>query len=335
MTTSRTTWGRLTAVVLAALVVSACTGSKDHTTTSGRPDAESTPTAPTAPTSSSTPTPPTASPAASASAAAGDVIALGKRFAPQVSFASPSHNLACDLVAEGYVICRALKHTWTSHASDQGNDCGELKRLAGVQLDNQGVQERVDCYEPSDQPSTVLEYGHGLELGGIRCASEARGISCLRVGAHVGFSISSSSLQLKPWDDALMTAPARRLGNDSAAVYPAGVHVNFVVGDYQGDCLLSDRLATCLVNTGGPRPSPASTCEFDQALTAELSGDRPGRLFYDCRSDANGGQDRLRPGASIQVGDLRCTASKQGFRCAHLGGRRHGFVVTASGFRGY
>jgi hypothetical protein len=198
------------------------------------------------------------------------------------------------------------------------------------------LTERSDCYDQAEHPSVVLAYGHGLELDGVRCVSERRGITCQRTTDGVGFSISREKLSHTPWDSPLLRVKAVSLDVGSTTVFPAGFGLSFLVGDL-ADCLLEADRATCLVNgrAGSSLPPKDPTCEFDQALTALVRGNDRGRLVYDCRSDANGGQDRVRPGEAVQVGDLRCSVNGSKLRCAHLGGAKHGFDVDASSFRGY
>jgi len=259
-------------------------------------------------------------------------VLVSSRFAPEITFQSPSGNLACWFT--GGVICRARAHTWTSHASDPQTECPPAKRTSGVQLTEHALNERSDCYDQAENPGAVLAFGHGLELGGVRCVSEERGITCLRKADGIGFSISREELSLTPWDGPLLHVAAASLDHGSGTVLPAGFHVAFHVGDYFADCLLTADLATCMVqSTAAGEPAP--TCEGDQALTAEVTGDTRGKLVHECRSDANGGEALLKAGESVQVGDLRCAANAANLRCAHLGGARHGFEVDESSFRGF
>lgn len=107
----------------------------------------------------------------------------------------------------------------------------------------------------------------------------------------------------------------------------------FLVGDYFANCFMAADLATCVVNSTVSAPADP-TCG-DQPLTAEVTGDNRGRLIHECRSDANGGQDLLNAGESVQVGDLRCAAGEANLHCAHVSGSRHGFEVNSSSFRGF
>jgi hypothetical protein len=117
-------------------------------------------------------------------------------------------------------------------------------------------------------------------------------------------------------------------------VFPAGFALSFAVREL-ADCLLDADRASCLVNSHASPPPQDPTCDLDQALTARVTAHDRGRLVYDCRSDANGGEDSLRSGEAVQVGDLRCSLRAARLRCAHLGGSKHGFDVDASSFRGY
>jgi hypothetical protein len=262
------------------------------------------------------------------------VIRVRDRFAASVTFESASGNLACWF--SGGVICRAKSHTWTSHAPQPQTECPPARRTSGIQLGSGELTERSDCYDQAEHPSVVLANGHGLELDGVRCVSERRGITCQRTADGVGFSISREKLSHTPWDSPLLRVKAVSLDVGSTTVFPAGFGLSFLVGNL-ADCLLEADRATCLVNgrAGSSLPPKDPTCEFDQALTALVRGNDRGRLVYDCRSDANGGQDRVRPGEAVQVGDLRCSVNGSKLRCAHLGGAKHGFDVDASSFRGY
>lgn len=317
---------RLAAAVLVVVwFTAACTGGEDavRTDRSAPPSGGSTPEAA---------GPATAQAAPSAAPAAPAVVLVPSEFSAQATFRSATGNLACRL--SGGVICRATEHTWSSRAEDPQEECPPDLRTSGVQLTDTDLQERSDCYDPVEEPSAVLAYGHGLELDGIRCISEARGITCVRTADQVGFSISRSTLSRVPWDSPLLRAPAATLASGSTAVFPPGVRVAFGV-DRLADCLLDAGVATCLVSSAASPPPRDTDCELGQALTAEVAGTGRGLLLYDCRSDANGAQDILRAGESVQVGDLRCTAGAERLRCAHEGGRRHGFEIDSSSFRGF
>jgi hypothetical protein len=197
------------------------------------------------------------------------------------------------------------------------------------------LEERSDCYDQVEDADTVLTYGHGLELDGVRCISEDRGITCRRSADGTGFSISRIALSHRPWDSPLLHGPPEHLGGGRETVLPKGAHVSFLVGDYFADCLLDADSASCLVNSDATAPPGEPDCELDQALTARVAGSAKGQLVHDCRSDANGAQDRLADGAAVQVGDLRCRHSAGRLRCAHLRGGRHGFEVDRSSFTGF
>lgn len=313
-------------LLISVCLVAACSGGGDPKAT-GAPEPTASSSAPPAGTAA-----PTTSPAPSA-AAAPAVVLLRSRFAPTVTFQSASGNLACWFA--GDVICRAKAHAWTSQAADPQTECPPAKRVSGIQLTKDVLAERSDCYDQAENPDTVLAYGHGLELDGVRCVSEQRGITCVRTADGVGFSISRATLSHRPWDSPLLHVPAATLDHAGTTVLPSGFHVAFWAGDHLADCLLDADTATCLVNSSATAAPGDPTCEFDQALTAEVRGTRRGRLVYDCRSDANGGQDQLRAGESIQVGDLRCSAGATRVRCAHLDGAKHGFEVDSTTFRGF
>jgi hypothetical protein len=258
---------------------------------------------------------------------------LQARFDPEVRFESPSGNLACWFT--GDVICRAKTHAWTSRAPEPQTECPPARRTSGIQLTKRGLEEHSDCYDQAEGPGAVLAYGHGLELAGVRCVSEERGITCRRAADGVGFSISQATLSHTPWDSPLLRTKAAPLGSGGTTVFPAGFHIAFVSEGSAANCYLSARLATCLVDSKATARPLDPDCQFDQSLTAEVEGTSRGRLVYHCRSDANGGQERLRVGESVQVGDLRCTAGPSRLRCAHLGGAKNGFEVDASSFRGF
>ena len=261
------------------------------------------------------------------------VIRVSDRFTASATFQSASGNLACRFT--GGVICRAKSHTWNSPAPQPQPGCPPPRRTSGIQLGRGGLTERSDCYDQAEHPSLVLAYGHGLEPDGVRCISEQRGITCQRTADGVGFSISREKLNHTPWDSPLLRVQAASLDVDSTTVFPAGFGLSFLVGDL-ADCRLESDLATCLVNSRVSSSPPQNpTCDGDQALTATVYRKGRGQLGYDCRSDANGGQGRVRPGEAVQVGDLRCSVNGSRLRCAHLDGGGHGFDVDASSFRGY
>lgn len=266
------------------------------------------------------------------------VVRVSDRFAASVTFQSPSGNLACWFT--GGVICRAKSHTWTSR-DPQPQTCPAAKRTSGIQLSSEELDdrsyeliERSDCYDQAENPSVVLAYGHGLELDGVRCVSEQRGITCQRTADGVGFSISREELSHTPWDSPLLHMKATTLDRGSTTVFPAGFQLSFAVEEL-ADCLLDAKRASCLVNSSATGPTKDPTCQGDQALTARVNGKERGRLVYDCRTDMNGGQVLLRSGQVVQVGDLRCSVNATRLRCAHLGDGKHGFDVDASSFRGY
>jgi hypothetical protein len=260
------------------------------------------------------------------------VVRVSDRFGASVSFQSPSGNLACWFT--GGVICRATSHTWTSRAPEPQTECPPAKRTSGIQLGASTMQERSDCYDQAENPSVVLAYGHGLELDGVRCVSEPRGITCQRTADGVGFSISREQLSHTPWDSPLLRVKATTLDRGSTTVFPAGFGLSFRVEEL-ADCRLSATRASCLVNSSATGTTNDLPCEGDQALTARVYGKERGRLVYDCRTDANGGEILVRSGEAVQVGDLRCSVNAAQLRCMHLGGGKHGFDVDASSFRGY
>ncbi|HVE73484.1 MAG TPA: hypothetical protein VNA30_00105 [Mycobacteriales bacterium] len=261
------------------------------------------------------------------------VIAVPSRFGAEVRFQSASGNLACWLY-DGGVICRATAHTWTSRATEPQTECPPAKRTSGIQLSRSGLTERSDCYDVVPEPGTVLAYGHGLELGGMRCISEERGITCRRAADGVGFSISREELSHTPWQSPLLRAPANTLDQGRTTVFPAGFNIAFLV-EGLANCEMAGDRASCLVSSSASAPPGDPDCEFDQSLTAEVKGTQRGQLLYHCRSDANGGQERVAAGRGVQVGDLRCSALAKRLRCAHLGGAKHGFEVDSSSFRGF
>ena len=261
------------------------------------------------------------------------VVLIPSRFAPQVTFQSSSGNLACWFT--GGVICRAKAHSWTSHATAPQTECPPARRTSGIQLTKSTLSERSDCYDQAEHPGAVLAYGHGLELDGVRCVSEQRGVTCVRTDDGAGFSISSHVLSHVPWDGPLLHTPAVALGHGSRTVLPTGFHVAFLAGEHLADCLLDAAAVSCLVNSTAKAPPRKAGCQGDQALTARLSGTDRGRIFYDCRTDANGGEDRLARGESLQVGELLCTAGATTLACTHLGGNKHGFVISSSTFQGF
>lgn len=232
------------------------------------------------------------------------------------------------------MICRARVHTWTTHAPQPQTECPAAKRTSGIQLTNKAVEERSDCYDPAQNADTVLAYGHGFEIDGIRCISEQRGITCVRLADHIGFSISTNQLSHQPWDSPLLQQRPGTLGSSGTTRFPSGFHVSFVAADI-ADCLLAAPVASCLVRSDATAPPGDPACDLDQALTARVLSAARGELVRECRSDANGGQTRLRSGEAVQVGDLRCTASPTALRCAHLDGNKHGFVVDQKSFRGF
>ena len=203
-----------------------------------------------------------------------------------------------------------------------------------MQLGGDELTERSDCYDQAENPSMVLGYGHGLELDGVRCVSEQRGITCQRTEDGVGFSISRETLSHTPWDSPMLHVRAVTLDRGSATVFPAGFQLSFTVEEL-ADCLLDAERATCLVHSSAKGPPQDPTCDGDQALTAQVYGHDHGRLLFDCRTDANGGAVRVRQGEAVQVGDLRCSVQGTRLRCAHSGGDKHGFDVDAASFRGY
>ena len=321
-------WRVVALVLISVGVVAGCT-SGDLTPTGAPTPSLSANTAATAePSTSPSPTVSTSSSAAGARA----VVRVSDRFAASVTFQSASGNLACWFT--GGVICRAKSHTWTSHAPQPQTECPPARRTSGIQLGRVELTERSDCYDQAENPSVVLAYGHGLEVDGVRCVSEQRGITCQRTADGVGFSISRAELSHTPWDSPLLRVRAVTLDRDHTTVFPAGFQLSFRVADL-ADCQLDADRATCLVNSRASGPPQDPTCDGDQALTALVDRNDRGRLIYDCRTDANGGQDRVRPGEAVQVGDLRCSVNAARLRCAHLGGTKHGFDIDASAFRGY
>jgi hypothetical protein len=260
------------------------------------------------------------------------VVLVRSSFAPEITFESESGNLACWLKGGG-VICRATTHSWTSRAADPQTECPPAKRTSGIQLTKDVLRERSDCYDQAENADTVLGYGHGLELDGVRCVAEQRGITCIRTADGVGFTISREDLSHTPSNTPLLHSRATEIDQGSMTMYPAGFRVAFVVEEL-ANCSLDANLATCIVNSRADAPSDP-TCAGDQSLTAEVAGEQRGRLVYECRTDTNGGEDRLHAGGSIQVGDLRCSATGTALRCAHFDGRKHGFEVDSSSFRGF
>lgn len=310
-------------------LLAGCTAGANPAPTSA-PSPDQSPSAGVATGPTTTPSSTTAAPTTSP-AQAPAVVLVGARFGPQATFRSPTGNLACRL--SGGVICRAAEHTWTSQAAESQTDCAPAERTSGVQILEDAVRERSDCYDQVEDPGAVLEYGHGLELDGVRCVSEQRGMTCVRFADGIGFSISRDDLSLTPRDSPLLRAPAGTLGGANTTAFPPGVQIAFLVGDL-ANCVLSADLASCTVDTDAAAP-PDEPCDLDQAPTTVLKGNDQGRLVRECRGDANPGQEQLRTGESAQVGDLRCTAGTTQLRCAHLGGSQHGFEVDPSSFRGF
>lgn len=311
-------------------LLAGCTAGANPVPTSA-PSPDQSPSAGVATGPTTTPSSTTAAPTASP-AQAPAVVLVGARFGPQATFRSPSGNLACSL-SQG-VICRATEHNWTSQAPEAQTECAPAERTSGVQIFEDAVRERSDCYDQVEDPDAVLAYGHGLELDGVRCVSEQRGMTCVRFADGIGFSISRDELSHTAWDSPLLRTPAGTLGSADTTVFPPGVQVAFLAGDRLSNCVLDADDVSCTVDTDAAA-LPDEPCELDQTLAAVLYGSERGRLVRECRGDANPGQEQLRTDESVQVGDLRCTAGTTQLRCAHLGGSQHGFEVDPSSFRGF
>jgi hypothetical protein len=118
--------------------------------------------------------------------------------ATQLHFKSPSGNINCYLFASqgGVADCNVHTSSW-SGAPGKPASC----TLDWAQDEVQLVRSHVTvgscrgdvgplCYAGGDRCS-VLAYGHGVTVGGIRCSSSASGMTCRRTsGSRPGFRIA-------------------------------------------------------------------------------------------------------------------------------------------------
>ena len=108
-------------------------------------------------------------------------------------FYSPSHNIACSLGPEG-AICDTLERSWTPSVPKPPSCDFDWGPRVGV--GESGPGEFV-CASDSLHGGSyrALPYGSELKRGGITCASEEAGVTCVNEGGG-GFFVSKQTARL-------------------------------------------------------------------------------------------------------------------------------------------
>ncbi len=162
-----------------------------------------TPQAPPSPTARTTLAAPTAAPAGSpagspagpaADPAAGttpvDPATLGGA-APQ--FASPSHNIACAMTADG-ARCDVVNRSWRLPPRDPACTAAWGR---GAQVTGTGAGTLTCASDTvADRGLPVLGYGRSVRLADVVCVSKATGVRCTNAATGHGFDVARGDYEL-------------------------------------------------------------------------------------------------------------------------------------------
>ncbi|MGI5130390.1 serine/threonine protein kinase [Pseudonocardia sp. CA-107938] len=107
--------------------------------------------------------------------------------ATQARFVSPSRNITCTLT-DGRARCDVVQREWT-----EPPPAGCATDATGAQLTGTGAV--LACGPAPAATGAVLEYGTGVRLGDLVCASQETGMACRSASGH-GFRVSRGSVSL-------------------------------------------------------------------------------------------------------------------------------------------
>ena len=249
-------------------------------------------------------------------------------------FRTPTGNVRCDVDAD-FVRCDATERPWEEQPE---RDCGGTAewRTRLVLDAGHGAALRGECGYDPPAGGPPLAYGTRLDVGRTRCYSERTGLTCWATGTPYAFFVARAAYRLSatPPAAAASATPEPAPGGP-VLVVPHGFRGGFRTTGHHVVCDIDGTRVHCLPFAARWTPPPGGEpCTDGDRSTEVILRDGPGRAFAGCRSDSLAGGAELEPGHGIQVGDVRCDATRSGLECRNLA-TGHGFVLTAAAFRGY
>jgi hypothetical protein len=249
----------------------------------------------------------------------------------QGAFMTPSGNVRCEVFG-GYASCDVVEHTWGAQRSPQDPCDGPTHSAVVLGVSRQTAFSEEQCGEVRER-QPVLAYGHGVEVGSLRCLSLEDGLECHLLGTRDGFKVSRTRLT---YGVRAQDSPAAVVRTDpSHPVVPVGFWGNVRTPSRNIYCLVSDELASCW--SGEPpyeRPAGEDCAgEGDPVVTIDVGTSGKGDLAADCWSDFPYYADLAQAyGTDVTVGRMRCASERTGMTCTNTS-TRHGFFVSKASYR--